>query len=98
MSLEQYLAVFYNKVDKTAVLIVDSKLRGRRLLHQSSLELEDRNIVVGAAAGSYDIIHLETSIGNFVWIQEPIDSSMRTQTVQCVNSNTGTSRNNLPYV
>eukprot|EP00171_Calliarthron_tuberculosum_P018277 IDg18277t1 len=55
MTVEQFIAGFHARLDKIAALNIDNKLKGHLLLRQAALDAQDRNIIVGAASGKYDV-------------------------------------------
>eukprot|EP00171_Calliarthron_tuberculosum_P015089 IDg15089t1 len=50
------------KAVKIASLNIDSKLKGRLLLKQACLDNQDRNVIVGAASGKYDVTQISNPL------------------------------------
>lgn len=62
--MEQLIAGFHSRLDTIASLNLDNKLKGHLLLCQASLSRNDKNALVGAASGSYDVVNLTTALRN----------------------------------
>lgn len=79
MSVEQYIAGFHSRLDKIATLNLDDKLKGHLLLRQASLQMHEKNMLIGAASGSYDVKNLTAAMRNAYIQQAPAESSMNTR-------------------
>lgn len=89
MSVEQYIAGFHSRLDKISTLQLDNKLKGHLLLRQAALAPQDRNMLVGAASGSYDVQHLTAALRNAYMNQTPVDTSLTTQGSTASSHNEG---------
>ena len=77
MSVEQFVAGFHTRLDKIASLQIDAKLKGHLLLRQACLDHSERNMIVGASSGSYDVGSITASLKQAFRLNKPI-SSVRT--------------------
>jgi len=66
-SVEQFIAGFHTRLDKISSLKLDEKLKGHLLLRQAGLDTHSRNMIIGAASGSYDVKEVEE-------VQEVVDA------------------------
>lgn len=64
MTVEQYISGFHSRLDKVASLKFDNNLKGHIVLHQAVLPTHEKTMLVGAASGSYDILHLTEELRN----------------------------------
>lgn len=92
-SVEQYIAGFHSRLDKIASLEIDEKLKGHLLLRQASLSSQEKNMLVGAASGSYDISKLTAAMRNAYINSPPTDSTMNSQGQVARTAQTDASRN-----
>jgi len=61
-SVEQFIAGFHTRLDKISSLKLDEKLKGHLLLRQAGLDTHSRNMIIGAASGSYDVTSIANSL------------------------------------
>jgi len=61
-SVEQFIAGFHTRLDKISSLELDEKLKGHLLLRQAGLDTHSRNMIIGAASGSYDVTSIANSL------------------------------------
>eukprot|EP00171_Calliarthron_tuberculosum_P023073 IDg23073t1 len=62
ITVDQFVAGFHSRLDKIAELKINSKLKGHLLLRQSCLDMQARNLIVGAASGSYEVSHISRAL------------------------------------
>lgn len=55
MTVEHFIAGFHSRIDKIADLQIDDKLKGHLLLKAAALDYYTKNIIVGTAAGNFEI-------------------------------------------
>lgn len=79
MAVEQYIASFHSRLDKIESLNLDHKLKWQQLLLQDSLTSQDKNLIVGAASGSYEVSHLVAALRIAYVRTTPADSTMTWQ-------------------
>lgn len=78
-SVEQYIAGFHSRLDKVVSLNLDDKLKGHLLLRQAALTPQEKNMLVGAASGNYDVQRLTAALRNAYINVTPVDATMRSQ-------------------
>lgn len=64
LSVEHFTFGFHTTVDKISSLNPDDHYKGHLLLCQANLEYQDRNVVVGAESGSYDVSCVSAALHN----------------------------------
>jgi len=62
ISVEAFIAGFHSRLDKLTELNLDSKLQGHLLLRQAGLDFQSKNVIVGAASGSYEVRSIANSL------------------------------------
>eukprot|EP00171_Calliarthron_tuberculosum_P022319 IDg22319t1 len=55
LPVDQFIAGFHTRLDRIAELHINSKLKGHLLLRQAGLDHSARGMIIGAAAGSYEV-------------------------------------------
>lgn len=76
LTIEQYIAGFHSRLDKIATLNLDNKLKVYLLLHQATFPQHHKNMIVGAASGSYDVMRLTASLLDAYIHTGPVASTM----------------------
>jgi len=61
-NVEQFIAGFHTRLDKISSLALDEKLKGHLLLRQAGLDSHTKNMIIGAASGSYDVTSISNSL------------------------------------
>ena len=64
VSVEYFISGFHTRVDKISDLNLDDKLKGHLLLRQADLVQHERQVIVGAASGSYDVSRISAALRN----------------------------------
>ena len=62
MSIEEFIAGFHARLDKLSELNMNDKLKGHLLIRQAGLDRNNRNVIVGAAAGNYDVAKISNAL------------------------------------
>lgn len=78
MTIEEFIAGFHTRLDKIASLNIDDKLKGHLLLRQAGLDNQDRNMIVGAASGKYEVKNIGSALRCAFRNREMYSSSMKT--------------------
>lgn len=63
-SVKHFISRFHTRVDKISSLNLDDKLNSHLLLRQTNLTYYDKNVVVAAASGSYDVSRISAALSN----------------------------------
>jgi len=64
MSVDQFVIGFHNRYNRIAALNLDSNVRGHILLRQTMLNTQEKNLIVSAAGGSYELPQITTALRN----------------------------------
>ncbi len=81
MTIEEFIAGFHTRLDKIASLNMDDKLKGHLLLRQALLDNQDRNMIIGAASGKYEVKHVGAALRSAFRNRETPMSSMKSSGV-----------------
>lgn len=91
-SVKQFIVGVHSWLDEISLLNIDEKPKGNLLLRQTSLQLHEKNILVGAASGSFSVLSLRSALQNEYQKSQPIGGTMTTSTVKNLKIN-GSRRN-----
>eukprot|EP00171_Calliarthron_tuberculosum_P022320 IDg22320t1 len=60
--IEHYIAGFNNRLDCISELKINSRLKGHLLLRQACLDVQSRNMIVGASSGKFEVKSISNSL------------------------------------
>ena len=64
MTVDQFVIGFHNLYNKVSILNLEPNVRGHILLRQTMLNTHEKNLIIGAGGGSYDLSNVTTALRN----------------------------------
>jgi len=86
-SVEQFIAGFHSRLDRISELNINDKLKGHLMLRKTGLDEQERNVLVGAASGKYEIAAITSALQHQYRKRENKNASLHSKNRQ--NDNTG---------